>query len=153
MRQFLLLRLSPVIENFSSVSTTPCSLHPYHLDIITNLFSCYPGNPFLHRYHIHPLFYCAYSVLVTKQRTKCTCNYHCSCCVSCLVHLPSHTASGRWQWLHMAGHKLTMTSINSRDLDKVPTCFVCALLKCQSMCVHYWSVRVCVCTIELPFVF
>jgi len=39
--------------------------------------------------------------------------------------------------LHMAGHKLTVTSINSRDLDKVPTCFVCALLKCQSMCVHY----------------
>ena len=155
MRQFLLLGLSPVMENFSSVSTTPCSLHPYHQEIITNLFSCYPGNPLLHCYHIHPLFYCAYSVLVTKQRTKCTRNYHCSCCVSCLrhmtVHLPSshpqvtqlvqddNSNSCHWQdwdndvrkgstWTHIGSSPLlSPTSVGSLLLWRFASCLFSAI--------------------------
>jgi len=51
--------------------------------------------------------------------------------------------------LHMVGHtdkwcKEVCDPHKFRDLDMVPTYVVL---------VHYWSVRVCVCTIELPFVF
>ena len=61
-----------------------------------------------------------------------------------LAHWTLWLTSYTWRVTQTSAKK-SVTPINSRDLDKVPTCYVCALLKCQSMCVHYWSVTVCMC--------